>query len=450
MPQMSLARFENLISWARHHGAYIHEQVEVYDDPQYGVSLRVRSSQQSVHLADQLPRQSLPPTACVVSCPFSLSLSYLNALNKFPDLQSHSARFPALLLEVLEPHVIGHFFLVQQYLDADTSHWGPYVRSLPQPEESGKLGTPLYFTEADIAWIRGTDLEIARDQREKTWKSDWERGHRILDASSGWEKWNGKWTWDLYKWAATIFSSRSFISTLIPEEVFRMPVTYGTKSFDDIFPVLFPLLDLPNHSTAAKVTWFTNVQNEPKDLSILVESEIPYGQQIFNNYAPKSNTELMLGYGFCIPGNDEVSIAFKPLREELMIIRQRHLACLGSHSGDSKQSIFHVRSTPYTRPPDDTRLPEFRLVEDGCVDALAVLTANRREREYMIQHPSRCPERSLEAVFMGPLSRNILKVMAVLSDKLEEGLHDIISTGQHLGYVECLQTQIILAFRHYS
>jgi hypothetical protein len=73
------------------------------------------------------------------------------------------------------------------------------------------------------------------------------------------------------------------------------------------------------------------------------------------------------------------------------------------------------------------------LVEDGCVDVLAVLTANRREREYMIQQPGRCPERSSEAVFIGPLSRNILKVMAVLLDKLEKELQDIISTGQHLG-----------------
>jgi hypothetical protein len=435
---MSLTRIDSLISWARHHGAHLHEQVEVYDDPQHCISLRVRSSQQYDHLSSnsgQSPpeRQSLPPRSRVVSCPFSLSLSYLNALNKFSDLQGHSAQFPTLFMEALEPHVIGHFFLVQQYLNADTSHWGPYIRSLPQPEESEKLGTPLYFTEADMAWIRGTDLEIARDQRVKTWKSDWERGRLILDASSGWEKWKGKWTWDLYKWAATIFSSRSFISTLIPEEVFKMPVTHGTESFDGIFPVLFPLLDLANHSSAARVTWFTNVQNEPKDLSIIVDTEIPYGQQIFNNYAPKSNTELMLGYGFCIPGNDEVSIAFKPLGEELMTIRKRHLACLGSHSGDSMQSIFHVRSTPYTRPPDDTRLPEFRIVEDGCVDALAVLTANQREREYMILQPALCPERSSEAVFIGPLSRNILKVTSVLLEKLEGGLEDIISASEDLG-----------------
>jgi hypothetical protein len=74
-----------------------------------------------------------------------------------------------------------------------------------------------------------------------------------------------------------------------------------------LFPVLFPLVDLANHSSTALVTWFSNAQNDPNDLSIINESDIPQHTQIFNNYAPKGNTELLLGYGFCLPGNDEVS-----------------------------------------------------------------------------------------------------------------------------------------------
>ncbi len=430
---MSFTRTENLIDWARHHGAHIHEQVEVYDDSEHGTSLRVRSSQQSSHLAspsDQPPhgKQSLPQKSRVVSCPFSLSLSFLNALDKFPDLQSHSARFPALFLLALEPHIIGHFFLIQQYLNAATSHWGPYIRSLPQPEDSEKLGTPLYFAEADVAWIRGTDLEIAREQRQKTWKLDWERGRHILDTSSGWEKWQGKWTWDLYKWAATIFSSRSFISTLIPEEIMAMPVTFGTRSFNGIFPVLFPLLDLANHSSAARVTWFTNVQSEPKDLSIIAESEIPVGQQVFNNYAPKNNTELMLGYGFCIPGNDEVSIAFKPLSEELRVIRELHIASRSFHGPPAEQNVFHIRATPYAHHASDRRPPEFTFFEEGCVNALSLLVANRRELDNMIKYPSGCPE-----IFSSPLSRNALNVMSALLEKLEATLDRIALAGEGLG-----------------
>ena len=30
------------------------------------------------------------------------------------------------------------------------------------------------------------------------------------------------------------------------------------------------------------------------------------GQQVFNNYGPKSNEEFLVGYGFCIPDNPQV------------------------------------------------------------------------------------------------------------------------------------------------
>lgn len=478
---MTFAPIDNLISWARGHGACIHEQVEAYDDPKYGIALRVRSAQGSGHLGSNVhgsspEKRSLPPKSRIVSCPFTLSISYMNALNTFHDLQGHSLQFPALFIETLEPHVIGHFFLVQQYLNVEISHWGPYIRSLPQPEEAGKLGTPLYFTQSDMAWIKGTNLELAREQRERTWKSDWEGARQILDTSFGWEKWKGKWTWDLYKWAATIFSSRSFISTLIPEEVFKVPVIDGkinnmderhffssamnkvpSSSYqhlrtvpsklnsgepptqhegtfrDAIFPVLFPIIDLANHSSTARVTWFTNVHNEPKDLSIIVDSEIPYGHQIFNNYAPKSNTELMLGYGFCVPGNDEVAITFKPLGSEALAIAKQHWSCMHSNGHDATQGTFHVRANPYARPLDDSRLFEFKMFEDGCVDTLAVLTANQREQDFMIKQPHHCPERSSEAAFSGPLSRNMLKVMSVLLEQLQAILDKITFAGKHLG-----------------
>src|SRR5271168_2550700 len=125
---MSIALMDKLITWARDHGAYLHEQVEVYDDPKYGIALRVRPPQGSGHLgtdprSSSPEKHSLPLKSRIVSCPFTLSLSYMNALNRFPDLRCHSPQFPTLFMEILEPHVIGHFFLVQQYLNVEISHW---------------------------------------------------------------------------------------------------------------------------------------------------------------------------------------------------------------------------------------------------------------------------------------------------------------------------------------
>jgi hypothetical protein len=465
---MSLDQVDKLVDWAQGHGAKIHKQVEIYNDEDFGIAVRVR-------IAEPGAGGALLPNSGVLSCPFNISLSYLNAINRFPALRAHSLCFPSRFIKVLDAHVIGHFFLIQQYLNVETSYWGPYIGSLPQPDEHEKLGTPLYFTASDLEWIRGTDLELAWNQRKQMWRDDWEKGCQILNCAPEWEPWRGRWTWDLYRWAATIFSSRSFVSTLIPEEVFKTSTTNntardpseGTLSSTSIyqsisktqadakqaasiqnrdepninqapvprneaFPVLFPVLDLANHNSDVRVTWFSNAHTEPQDLTIIVESEIPEGQQIFNNYAPKNNTELLLGYGFCIPGRDEVTITFKPLPQDLMGVRRLRWYRTKSDESDAHQQVFHIRRKTYSRPMDDERLADIRMFENGCIDFLALLLANQREKDFIIAYPDYSAERSSETVFAGPLSRNTLNVLSVLNEKLQALFDRILDAGQHL------------------
>ena len=54
---MSLERVKELVLWAQSHGAYLHEQVEVYDDLDFGIALRVKSSS----LARHEPAYSIVP-----------------------------------------------------------------------------------------------------------------------------------------------------------------------------------------------------------------------------------------------------------------------------------------------------------------------------------------------------------------------------------------------------
>lgn len=100
-----------------------------------------------------------------------------------------------------------------------------------------------------------------------------------------------------FKWAATIISSRAFISThIVPDE--------------ETFPILFPVVDILNHSPTAKVEWdFHPLQDFT--LKILNPDEIRPGDEIYNNYAPKQNDELLLGYGFCVQDNPVEQFAIK-------------------------------------------------------------------------------------------------------------------------------------------
>jgi SET domain len=468
---MFIPQVAGLVTWAASHGAHIHEKVEIYEDDQYGISLRVRgtgslssSDPAEVQVQPANTLRGLPKNSRVVSCPFVLSMSYLNALDVIPDLKAHSPRFPESFFRSIEPQVVGYFFLMQQYLMGEESYWRPYIKSLPQPHEHDKHRTLLYFTVADMQWVRGTNLERARSERESTWRLDWKGGCDILDSHPEWESRKGQWSWELYKWAATIFSSRSFVSNLIPSEILEYltdddsseqgiytplrtqyefpnaqsrPPRHRSELFwhgqtcganwlrETPFPVLFPLIDLANHSSSAKVTWFTNAHNIPRDLSIILEVDIPEGDQIFNNYGPKSNNELLLGYGFCIPGNDEVAIAFKPPQEDVMALLKLHSCHQKPNAINGGQKVFHIRRSPYPRPPIDKRLPEFAVFEDGCIDTLAVYVANQREKEFMTENPRYCPEKDAEASFSGPLLRNILNVLSVLYGKVQVALNEI-------------------------
>lgn len=65
---------------------------------------------------------------------------------------------------------------------------------------------------------------------------------------------------------------------------------------------MFPVIDILNHTVEAKVEWdFHPLQDFI--LKVVDPEAVRPGDEIFNNYGPKQNDELLLGYGFCIPEN---------------------------------------------------------------------------------------------------------------------------------------------------
>jgi hypothetical protein len=93
-------------------------------------------------------------------------------------------------------------------------------------------------------------------------------------------------------------SSRSFTSeAILPKS------TSGLEPFS----ILYPVLDLANHDTRAKVSWS---YPENRAFTLHIREPVSAGSEIFNNYGPKQNGELLLGYGFAIQDNpvEQVSL----------------------------------------------------------------------------------------------------------------------------------------------
>jgi len=77
------------------------------------------------------------------------------------------------------------------------------------------------------------------------------------------------------------------------------------------YPVLIPGVDLLNHARAHAVTW--EVSPLSSGLSLALKQHLPTSQaaELFNNYGPKSNASLILGYGFALENNPDDTITLK-------------------------------------------------------------------------------------------------------------------------------------------
>lgn len=169
---------EEFQSWFLNGGGILHSSVEIASDST-GSFLRTRHG------------QNLSPGSYIVSCPHTLTLSWLNVihgsesfLNCF-DMQSAS--------RLINETVLTRFFLMKQYALKERSFWWPYIQSLPQPNFLNHLNMPFWYDAEDLIWIRGTNIEYAMREKEQLWRREFEEGARLL-ALEGFDE-NQNWSW---------------------------------------------------------------------------------------------------------------------------------------------------------------------------------------------------------------------------------------------------------------
>lgn len=183
----TLPVLNELVTWAKSHGAIFHERVEIYLSPTHEVKLRVKPVPFDEAIKDSLPSGTtdcssaeattnkintscpLPANSHIVTSPFSLSLSYLNALDTlsiFPSHNGTTAPFLKSWMNVVSPSTVGVFFLMQQYLLGGASFWAPYIKSLPQPQFTEVSFSRLLTFGKWGPWSMKWDIEAARKRCE--------------------------------------------------------------------------------------------------------------------------------------------------------------------------------------------------------------------------------------------------------------------------------------------
>ena len=83
--------------------------------------------------------------------------------------------------------------------------------------------------------------------------------------------------------------------------------------------MLLPGIDSLNHARVQPVSWVVRYPNnvspesslQERKISLILHTSATAGDELFNNYGPKPNSELILGYGFSLPQNPEDTILLK-------------------------------------------------------------------------------------------------------------------------------------------
>ncbi|KAF2449464.1 SET domain-containing protein [Karstenula rhodostoma CBS 690.94] len=268
---------ERLVRWFITHGGELSADVDIAFDPSSGYHCRATRTLSS---------------PVVARCPLGLTLSHLN----LDHTQSWVPRVESPLAKCIgriPNNVLTYLLLVEQRLHTDRNSlkWHPYIACLPEPSA---MTTPLWFDHEDMQCLAGTNLARETSVKLDRLTEEWHQAKEVmrsLDIDTN------MFSFEWFRWAATIISSRAFISThIIPDR--------------ETFPILFPVVDILNHSPTAKVEWdFHPLQDFT--LKILGHEEVRPGDEVYNNYAPKQNDELLLGYGFCVPDNPVEQFAIK-------------------------------------------------------------------------------------------------------------------------------------------
>jgi hypothetical protein len=433
------SQFEELLQWARVHNTSLHDSVSICQDPVTGLSFKAT--------------EDIPAGTKLAASSYETSLSYLNATGIYnAQFKSHSTEqgFPAEFIDALKvenPHIIGHFFLVQQYLLGEKSFWWNYIRLLPQPDDPEALGIPVGWPEADLKFLTGTNAEPPIQKKLKLWQNEWGLG--IWNLRNNMSNWH-VFSYKLYQWAASIFGSRSFRASLtVAEDIVNNSVSHGVVAMNrdhirhDHFSVLFPVLDIGNHDGVKRVEW--SKSPETGQFIFLSTEKMEQGSQIFNFYGNKSNSELLVGYGFILhtPEQDIVNLKITPAPEAAELRRIQACHQHSTLSRPEEEFMFYVRRQRAFEKSDDGVIG-LQIFSHGLFEALLCMVANSRERQYIQKHPEYCVQNS-PIMFSGPLYKALFQSLEILSVKLTLDKKKILDTGKDLGFVKAFQ---IWTIRH--
>lgn len=245
----------------------------------------------------------------------------------------------------------------------------PYIDLLPSLKD---INSPLSMHENSLYVFDNTSLQKSYIiEKLEALKKDLKL-IESLNLSS-----NLKISFDDYLWSHLIITSRAF------------PYRIINPAADPHLVMLLPIIDLLNHKPNSKVEWssssngnfkFSNLDTHDNDKD---DNKI----EIFNNYGPKSNAELLMGYGFVLEDNEFESLQLSlslgnELKENLK--KQWNVGLPTVHDytynvhdeSSNKESLNSIASSDTTV----FMLNKFHPIADGLLELFSFINKNSNDK----------------------------------------------------------------------
>ncbi|KPI40927.1 Ribosomal lysine N-methyltransferase set10 [Cyphellophora attinorum] len=403
-----------LAEWVVTNGGYMHPDIDFAYSKDSGYHIVAGNG------------KTVTPGTRVSSCPMACTMSVMNVFNTTP-FPNRGTRFPEKFIRAnLEsPELLQTFFLMEQHVLGDQSWWAPYIKTLPTVNDVNQL---QFDSPADAAFIRGTNLEVGYRELMARWRGYYDKGLIDLKANDWRQDKCFSYTWELFRWAASMFGSRGFSSAVLadtaPAEDARLRITKDSairKLWADRFSVLLPLMDMHNHKPKTKVDW----QPRTSFVGLQVHDTYQAGEQIYNNYGPKDNESLLLSYGFISENRSfqHVALSIQVPPGTLLDVTRKFQVDMRSNA----EHKLYILNIGHVKAASATCL-EAVLFDYDLLDTISVLTANERESSAMLAEEATLMSTCLAREHKFQDFRNLLGVLGQIIMHCETGRKRLIST----------------------
>jgi hypothetical protein len=252
---------EALFQWAKQYGATLHQAAHLHTDRRIVTASSIEANE---------PLMTLP---------FDLVIT--------PSLARRALK--------LSTNIASHEALILYLLDDEhNSAHKPYIEALPKSFPN----IPYHWPGAQWDLLRGTNLYGAGQARLRNLRQSHAELCMEVKADLAWDK---------YLWAHSVLTSRAFSLSLLHEDEQQTEAAVAEE-------ILLPFLDMLDHSPDTAIEWIGDPVTHT--VSFRTPKAIAAGSTLINNYGPKSNEELLLGYGFTVENNPYDTVALKLAKTE--------------------------------------------------------------------------------------------------------------------------------------